>query len=346
MINRDITMTILNNDKEDAHKAHHASITEKPIIILGAGAWGTALACAMAERYPVFLWSRTKLPPHTRIMPRLPNVTLPDNVTLFSDLSQIPQKSVAILLVVPTQSLREVSAQLKAYIPHHVPLITCCKGLEQTTEKLPLDILKETLPHHPHAVLSGPNFAIEVAKSLPTAATLAAKELHLAQNLAKNLSTNSFHLYANSDILGVQLAGAAKNVIAIGAGICTGASMGENARAALITRCLAELASLVEAMGGEASSLYSLAGIGDLILTATGAGSRNYSLGYALGQGETLENILKNRKAVSEGVFTAPALLKAAKEHHIEMPLIKMIAKILEGRLSINALQKNFFISK
>lgn len=339
-------MALMKNDKEDAQIAHHASAIEKPIIILGAGAWGTALACVMAERYPVLLWSRTKFPPHTRIMPRLPDVTLPENVTLFSDLSQIPPKSAALLLVVPTQSLREVSAQLKNYIPHHVPLITCCKGLEQTTEKLPLEVLQETLPHHPHAVLSGPNFAIEVAKSLPSAATLAAKELHLAQNLAKILSTNSFHLYANSDILGVQLAGAAKNVIAIGAGICIGAAMGENARAALITRCLAELGSLVSAMGGEASSLYSLAGIGDLILTATGAGSRNYSLGYKLGQGETLDTILKNRKAVSEGVFTAPALLKAAKEHHIDMPLIKMISKILDGTASIDLLQKNFFISK
>lgn len=301
------------------------------IAVIGAGAWGTALACSAAQIAHVSLWTRSPIDPHTRSMPRLPDVTLPERVSVTNS---FPTEADVVFLVVPTQALRDTSLELEKSLPADIPVVTCCKGMEKGTFALPLEILAQTMPDHPTAVLSGPNFAIEVARGLPAAATLAAYDLTFAQDLAERLTTPSLRLYASNDPFGVQMAGAAKNVIAIGAGITVGAKMGENARAALITRSLAELSRLVETMGGQARTMYGLAGMGDLILTATGPGSRNYSLGIALGRGENLDDILAQRTTVSEGVLTAPTLRQLGERHGIDTPIINTITRLLSGELT------------
>lgn len=303
------------------------------IAVIGAGAWGTALACATAATdADVTLWMRNPVPPGTRTLPRLPDITLPDNVTTTSD---FPRSADVVLLVTPVQTARDVSTRLQAVLDPAVPVVTCCKGLEQATSLLPLDVLAETMPDRPTGVLSGPNFAIEVAKGLPAAATLACTDLALAQKLTALLNTSSFRLYASDDAAGVQLAGAAKNVIAIGAGITIGAGLGENARAALITRAVAEIGRLAEATGGRATTLAGLAGMGDLILTCTGRGSRNYSVGLELGEGRPLADILASRTTVAEGVLTAPALLALARQHNVRVPIIETVTRLLNDGVSI-----------
>lgn len=303
------------------------------IAVIGAGAWGTALACAMAGTgADVTLWMRNPVPPATRTLPRLPDVILPDTVTITGD---FPRTADVVLLVTPVQTARDVSTRLQTVLDPTVPVVTCCKGLEQVTSLLPLDVLAQTMPNRPTGVLSGPNFAIEIARGLPAAATLACADLALAQSLTALLNTSNFRLYASDDAAGVQLAGAAKNVIAIGAGITIGAGLGENARAALITRAVAEIGRLAEATGGRASTLAGLAGMGDLILTCTGRGSRNYSVGLELGEGRPLADILASRTTVAEGVLTAPAMLALARRHKVRVPIIETVTRLLNEGVSI-----------
>ncbi|MBF0860737.1 NAD(P)-dependent glycerol-3-phosphate dehydrogenase [Gluconobacter kanchanaburiensis] len=303
------------------------------ITVIGAGAWGTALACAMAATgADVTLWMRNPVPPATRTLPRLPDVILPDTITITGD---FPRTADVVLLVTPVQTARDVSTRLQTVLDPTVPVVTCCKGLEQATSLLPLDVLAQTMPNRPTGVLSGPNFAIEIAKGLPAAATLACADIALAQALTALLNTSSFRLYASDDAAGVQLAGAAKNVIAIGAGITIGAGLGENARAALITRAVAEIGRLAEATGGRASTLAGLAGMGDLILTCTSRGSRNYSVGLELGEGRSLADILASRTTVAEGVLTAPAMLALARRHNVRVPIIETVTRLLNEGVSI-----------
>lgn len=301
------------------------------IAVIGAGAWGIALACTLSQTARVTLWTRTPVPAGTRSLPHLPQITLPDSITVTSEL---PTDADIMLLVVPTQGLRDVTLALHERLKADVPVVTCCKGMERGTFLLPLQVVGQTMPGRPAAVLSGPNFAIEVAQGMPAAATLAAQDLAFVTKLTERLTTPTLRLYASTDPLGVQLAGAAKNVIAIGAGISVGAGMGENARAAIITRALAETARLVDAMGGQGRTMYGLAGMGDLILTATGAGSRNYSLGVAMGRGENIKDILAQRDTVAEGVLTAPTLQKLGQRFGIETPIINVITRLLSGELT------------
>lgn len=310
------------------------SMTGRHITVIGAGAWGTALACAAARTgASVTLWMRSPVAPDVRELPRLPGIRLPDTVHVTGE---FPTQADLVLLVVPVQTARQVSTSLEQSLASGIPVITCCKGLEQGTFLLPLDVLAETMPGRPTAVLSGPNFAIEVAQGLPAAATLASVDLPLAQHLASQLNSSSFRLYASQDIAGVQLAGAAKNVVAIGAGIVIGAGLGENGRAALITRAVAEIARLAEALGGRASTLAGLSGVGDLILTCTGRGSRNYSLGIELGEGRSLTDILASRTTVAEGVLTAPALVALAQSLNVQVPIIETVTHLLSEKLTID----------
>ncbi|OAG74876.1 protein GpsA [Gluconobacter japonicus] len=310
------------------------TMTGRHIAVIGAGAWGTALACAAARTGArVTLWMRSPVAPEVRELPRLPGIRLPDTVHVTGE---FPTQADLVLLVVPVQTARQVSAALEQSLAPGIPVITCCKGLEKGTSLLPLDVLTETMPGRPTAVLSGPNFAIEVAQGLPAAATLASADLSLAQHLASQLNSSSFRLYASQDTAAVQLAGAAKNVVAIGAGIVIGAGLGENGRAALITRAVAEIARLAEALGGRASTLAGLSGVGDLILTCTGRGSRNYSLGVELGEGRSLADILASRTTVAEGVLTAPALVALAQSLNVQVPIIETVTHLLSEKLTID----------
>jgi glycerol-3-phosphate dehydrogenase (NAD(P)+) len=212
-------------------------------------------------------------------------------------------------------------------------LVVCAKGVEQATLRLPLEIVAEMHPGTPAAVLTGPNFAHEIAAGLPAAAVIAATDAALRETVAAALGTPSFRLYGNDDPIGAQVGGAAKNVIAVAAGAVIGAGLGENARAALITRGLAELARLAVALGGRAETVMGLSGLGDLLLTCTGAASRNYSLGLALGRGERLADVLAARNSVTEGVATAPALV--ARAQGVDLPVCAAVASLLAGRTTL-----------
>jgi glycerol-3-phosphate dehydrogenase (NAD(P)+) len=299
------------------------------IAVLGAGAWGTALAIQAARAgNDVVLWARggADAIAASRESPRLPGHRLPDRVRVIGDFAALTG---TLIVAVPTQSLRAVLRM----IPKAQELVVCAKGIETGTLRLPLEIAAEVLPNAVASVLTGPNFAHEIASGLPAAAIIAGTDQPMREAVAQSLSTPMFRLYGSDDPVGAQLGGAAKNVIAIAAGAVTGSGLGENARAALITRGLAELARLTVALGGRAETVMGLSGLGDLLLTCTGPASRNFSLGLALGRGEGLSDILAGRHAVTEGVATAPALL--ARAAGVDMPICAAVAALLSGTTTL-----------
>jgi len=308
------------------------------IAILGAGAWGTALALQAARAGNVVaLWTRdaaraaamAQAGENTRYLPGQP---LPPAITATSEAAGALEGAAFALLVVPVQHLRAVVAGLP---PGGCPLVVCAKGVERGTLCLPLEILAQLRPQAHAAVLSGPNFAHEVAAGLPAAAVVASRDAALRGLAADLLGTSGFRLYGGDDPMGVQVGGAAKNVIAIAAGAVIGAGLGENARAALVTRGLAELSRLAVALGGRAETAAGLSGLGDLLLTTTGPGSRNTSLGMALARGTALQDVLASRAGVTEGVETAPALVARAAKAGVELPVCAAVADLLAGRLTI-----------
>lgn len=301
-----------------------------PVFVVGGGAWGTALALhASRTGAQVSLWART---PHTLpngAMPRLPDYPLPAAVRVCASLPHVTPA--CVLVAVPTQHLASVLPML----PNGAHTILCCKGIERQTLAFPLDILARIRNDLPGAVLCGPNFAREIAAGLPAAAVLAAPDPARAQALSHLLSTPLFRLYASTDCAGVQLGAAAKNVIAVAAGVTIGAGLGENARAALITRGLAEITRLATALGGQPATLAGLAGLGDLLLTCTGASSRNYQMGLALGQGMSTHTAQSSLPGVAEGVTTAAALQALARQHGVDTPITDCIAAFMEGRITL-----------
>ena len=301
-----------------------------PVFVLGGGAWGTALALhASRTGAQVYLWARTAQTLPNGAMPRLPEYPLPANVQVCATLPCVVPA--CVLVAVPTQHLASVLPML----PAGVPAILCCKGIERQTLAFPLDILARERRDVPGALLCGPNFAREIAAGLPAAAVLAAPDPARAQALSHLLSTPLFRLYASTDCAGVQLGAAAKNVIAVASGVTMGAGLGENARAALITRGLAEITRLATALGGQPATLAGLAGLGDLLLTCTGASSRNYQMGLALGQGMSTHTALGSLPGVAEGVTTAAALQALARTHGVETPITDCIAAFMEGRITL-----------
>ncbi len=312
------------------------------ISIIGSGAWGTALAQAMqAAGKKVFILSRNpdvvqEINSQHRNTRYLPDVVLHDAIKATSDDAAITTCD-ALLLAVPAQHLRKTTGQLKAHITNTTPLIVCAKGIETQTGKLMGDVVKEYFPNNPLAVLSGPTFAGEVARHLPTAVTLAAPSLDYAKYLCEQLASSRFRPYASDDLVGVEMAGALKNVIAIGCGIVMGKGLGENARTALMTRGLREITRLAVALGAQSETLMGLSGLGDLVLTCGSMQSRNMSLGVALGQGETLADILKQRVSVTEGVTTSLAAQLLAKKVSVETPIIDAVVSVLHHGADINA---------
>lgn len=298
------------------------------VAVIGAGAWGTALALqAMRAGHRVALVARDAVAAATiaanRENNRLPGCRLPDALEVRHDISDKPD---LLLWVVPTQYLRSSLLRLE---PPEGPIVVCAKGVEAETHLLPLEVVSDLYPCRPLAILTGPNFAREVAEGLPAAAVVASTDAGLREQVRAILGTSTFRLYGNDDPIGVQLGGAAKNVIAIAAGAVIGAGLGENARAALVTRGLSELCRLAVALGGRAETVMGLSGLGDLLLTCTGPSSRNFSLGLALGRGESLSNILAGRSEVTEGVPTAAALVARAGD--VELPICRAVADLLAG---------------
>ncbi len=309
------------------------------IIIIGAGSWGTALAVSLHQSgKKVTLWGRR---PEmvvelctSRYSAYLPGVFLPVDMAISSAYGDISIADI-ILWAVPVQQSQILLEQLKEYIPSSAPIIVCSKGLVLETQQPLSGLFKKSLLN-PIGVLSGPNFADEVAKNLPAASTLAFENLDLAKNLACHLRHKAFRVYAHHDVIGVEMAGALKNVAAIAAGIVMGRELGHNCLAMLITRANAEICRLASALGAFPDTGKTLAGIGDLMLTCSSVKSRNTSLGFALAKGQSLEDILKARSNVTEGVATAKVAFDLAKSHKIHAPIISAMYSILYEGQSID----------
>jgi glycerol-3-phosphate dehydrogenase (NAD(P)+) len=311
------------------------------IGIIGAGAWGTALATvARRAGRDVTLWALE--PEVTTAINReycntvyLPDITLDSAITATGDIGRAAAADI-ILLVVPAQFLRASCKELASHVKKRTPVVICAKGIERGTSALMTDVVAETLPQASMMVLSGPTFAREVASALPTAITLAADDEALGRNVAEALSSPTFRPYLSDDVTGAEVGGAVKNVLAIGCGMAEGKGLGANARAALLARGLAEIVRLSVARGGRPETLMGLSGLGDLVLTATSLQSRNYSLGVALGEGKTLDEVLGARRSVTEGVTTAEAVVSLATKLSVDMPICAAIDQVLNHGAAID----------
>ncbi|MBV8698916.1 NAD(P)H-dependent glycerol-3-phosphate dehydrogenase [Bradyrhizobium sp.] len=306
------------------------------VTVIGAGAWGTALAMVAARAgRSVTLYAReadhAACIAATRENPRLPGIALSADIAVTSDLAQAAQAQI-ILVVTPAQHLRGAVDALAPHLAPATPVIACAKGIEHGTHKFMTDVIAEAAPRAVPAILSGPSFADDVARGMPTAVTLAAKGDELAAHLVQALGSPTFRPYHSTDVRGVEIGGAAKNVLAIAAGIVVGKKLGASAQAALTTRGFAELSRFGRALGARSETLVGLSGLGDLILTCSTSQSRNFAAGLALGRGEP-----PPAGKLAEGISTAPVLVELAALHHVEMPVAAAVAKILAGRLSIDA---------
>ncbi|MCP4317766.1 MAG: NAD(P)-dependent glycerol-3-phosphate dehydrogenase [Hyphomicrobiales bacterium] len=310
------------------------------IAVLGAGAFGTALAVvAASEGDPVTLVGRDagrmKVIEKNRVSETvLPGVELPASLAVTADTDALSTADI-VLLGVPAQSLRTALQTYGNAIGNVTSLVVCAKGIEQSSGLFLADVVEAVLPDHPTAILSGPGFAADIARGLPTAMTIASARKGVAEELARHISSGTFRLYASDDVVGVETGGALKNVLAIACGIVEGRGLGESARAALIARGLAELMRFAKAHGGAARTVSGLSGLGDLVLTATSHQSRNLRFGLALGKGTPLDELMAPDAPLSEGAFTASVAASISAEKNIEMPITQAVAAILRGKLGI-----------
>jgi glycerol-3-phosphate dehydrogenase (NAD(P)+) len=313
------------------------------IGVIGAGAWGTALACVAARsgssNRSVTLWAResevvaTINHKHQNDL-YLSGIPLEPKILATGTFADF-ETCDAVLLVPPAQHLRTITKQLAPNLSKGTPLVICSKGIERGSQELMTDVLGEVAPGHPIAVLSGPSFAADVASGLPTAVTLACEDQALGRDLVQAIGLPTFRPYLSDDIIGAEIGGALKNVMAIACGIVEGAQLGESARSALTTRGFAEIVRLGISMGAKPETMQGLSGLGDLILTCSSRQSRNMSLGVALGEGQSLDEIMGNRNTVAEGVHTAGALVELAKSKQVEMPIAEAVEAIVTGTKSV-----------
>lgn len=310
------------------------------VSVIGGGAWGTALAQALAVGgQNVTLWAREAdvvEDINSRRVNRafLPGVALDEKIRATGKLADAA-KADAVLTVSPAQFVRLTAQALVRDLAPGTPLVMCAKGIEQASGKLMGEVVAEALPAAQFAVLSGPSFAADVARGLPAALTLACSNESIGRALAEALSSRQMRLYWSSDVIGAELGGALKNVMAIAAGIVAGRGLGASAHAAVVTRGFAEMRRLSEAMGARPETLLGLSGLGDLVLTCGSPQSRNMSLGRGLGEGKSIASILGSRTAVTEGVYTAAAVVALARQKRIEMPIAEAVHAIIEERISV-----------
>lgn len=306
------------------------------LAVLGAGAWGTALAAVLASRHPVTLWARDPAQAKALAAARrnaryLPEIALPESLRVDADLDRALSGAEMLIAATPVAGLRDLLGRLRG---GKVPLVWLCKGFEQDSAALPHEIVAASGIRAPGGALSGPSFALEVARGLPCALTLASADAVFAANAAAALHGGRLRVYRSDDVAGVEIGGAVKNVLAIAVGICDGLGLGQNARAALITRGLAELSRLGVALGGRAETVMGLTGAGDLILTATGDLSRNRCVGLELAQGKPLSAIVAGLGHVAEGVRSAQATLVRARGCGVDMPITAAVDAVLTARIS------------
>jgi glycerol-3-phosphate dehydrogenase (NAD(P)+) len=308
------------------------------IAVLGAGAWGTALAlaCARAGR-SVTLWEHDAANAEQLRKQReslfLPGIQLDQRIVTAGDLAEAV-RAAAILLVVPAQAVRAVTQALAPALAERTPVIVCAKGIERVSKKFMTEVIAECAPKAIPAILSGPSFAADVARGMPTAVTLAAADGKLAAELAQAIGSATLRPYHSSDVRGVEIGGAAKNVLAIAAGVVMGRGLGASALAALTTRGFAELVRFGKAYGAKAETMMGLSGLGDLLLTCSSPQSRNFTFGIQLGRGEKPDSI---HAGLAEGVFTAPVLLEMARDRAVDMPISAAVAALLTGKMTVDA---------
>lgn len=311
------------------------------IGVIGAGAWGTALAQILCKYgRSVTLYAReaelaASITDRHDNPTYLPGIPLCEDLKATSDIHEAAKAQI-LLITTPAQHVRTALEKMKDDITADTSIVICAKGVELQTGMLMSQVAKEVLPETKIAILTGPTFASEIARGLPSAVTLATTDKDSGKRLQEALGVKSFRPYLTEDVIGAQLGGAIKNVIAIACGIVQGRNMGDNARAALLTRGIAEIARLAVAMGAKKETLLGMCGIGDLMLTCSSMQSRNYSLGVALGEGKTLHEILGPRKAVTEGVHTAKATLELARKNAVDMPISEAVNKTLNEGVSID----------
>ena len=317
------------------------------IAVIGTGGWGTALAILWArEGNQIVLWghtsSRVEEISRTRENPSyLPSAQIPSNVRLTTELADCADANL-IVLVTPSIAMRSVSARLREFVRNDLTvLLSCTKGIEHGTGLRMSEILSEQFPANPMAVLSGPNLAVEVARGLPTATVLGCRDEAIAEQLQHTLGSSRFRVYTSHEVVGIELGGALKNIFAISAGVSDGFGLGDNAKAALITRSMAELFRLGVALGGEARTFQGLSGAGDLVATCFSRHSRNRRVGEQLGQGKTLEEITSNTKTVAEGIPTARSAYECARKFGVETPIIDQVYAVLhQGKEPAQAMQE------
>lgn len=308
------------------------------ICVLGAGSWGTTLANILSEKgFDINLWVREEEVCQAILKRRenplfLPGIRLAQNITPVNSVEEAVKDRVVVVCVIPSHGVRDIFQKAAPFLPKDAMVVSASKGLEQETLLTVSQILKQILPKAMHknlSVLSGPTFAKEVSLKLPTAICVASSKKGAAEKVQQLFNTSSFRVYTNNDMTGVELGGALKNVIAIAAGISDGLGLGMNARAALITRGLAEISRLGVSMGADAETFAGLSGLGDLVLTCTGELSRNRSVGMMIGKGRKLKDILSEMKMIAEGVKTAEAAYALSKKQGVEMPITEQVYRVL-----------------
>jgi glycerol-3-phosphate dehydrogenase (NAD(P)+) len=309
------------------------------VAVLGGGSWGTTMGSLLAPRHQTILWARD--PEVARAVDEdhanpayLPGFTLPDDLRSTADLEAATNSADLLIVGVPTSGFRKVLEDAKPYVRPWVPVVSLSKGLERGTLLRMTEVIKEVLPGHPAAALTGPNIAREILERKAAASVVASEDLDVACEIQKVVTRGVFRVYVNQDVVGCEICGALKNVVAIAAGIAQGLGVGDNTRAAVMSRGLAELARLGIAMGAQPMTFAGLAGIGDLIATCMSPYSRNRAVGEQLGKGRRLDDILSEMRMVAEGVNTAVLVLELAARHGVEMPICTMIDRIVKGEIS------------
>jgi len=319
------------------------------IGIIGAGAWGTALAQAIAGGgHDVLMWAREgnivkSINDEHMNHAYAPDVKLHPSIRATESLAAAAAECSTLLIVTPAQHVRTTLESLKGDLAEGKPVVICAKGIEIETGLLLSQVAQEIVPKAMVGILTGPTFASEIVRGLPSAVTIAAKDKDVAQEIRDAITSKTLRPYITDDMIGAQIGGAVKNVIAIACGVVMGKGLGESARAALLTRGLAEMSRLSSAMGAQKETLMGMCGIGDLMLTCSSMESRNYSLGYMMGQGKSLPEIMEDRqgKSVTEGVHTAKALIKMAKKHAVDMPVAEAVFKLVNEEIALEDIVEN-----
>jgi glycerol-3-phosphate dehydrogenase (NAD(P)+) len=309
------------------------------VVVVGAGSWGTTIASLLSSKGPATIWARSPelagVLQSTRENPRyLPGVPLPDSLRATASLGDAVAGASVVLVAVPSHGFRAVLKAMAPALPEGAAVVSLAKGIEAGTNRRMSEVVAEELPGHPFGVLTGPNLSHEVAAGKPAAAVVACADESIAHRVQELLHCATFRVYTGTDVVGCEIAGASKNVIAIAAGVCDGLGFGENTRAVLVTRGLAEQGRLGLALGAHALTFGGLAGVGDLVATCTSPQSRNRSVGFELGCGRRLDEVLSGMHMVAEGVRTARPLVALAEAHGVEMPIAAQVAELVAGETS------------